>query len=603
MMNGNIAATLLYVVALVVSVSGFFFLKKSSEKRNGFTWLVLSYVTVQLFSGMAAGVMTLLHIPVTIVTLGIIMLTAGVVMWIYTYEYSKRPGKTMADALQKYEVEKFDIILFAFVTLFVGYLLFKCVGFPIAWPYANTDAGLHLREATTIVRNRAVNGMYFNHLLNALIIEALEPFCPVVNWYKAYVVADCFHVWLEALAFAALIRYFVTDKVNKFLSLAVFGLYFMGYAFFCFYYAFEYWGMGTMMIAFVIMVLREYEAAKVERKYTTAMLMAGCFGLPLSYMLFAPFIYIFVFVWLLVLAKKEGKIFTKKNVFLMLKVFLLPCILGFYYCYIDFFVKQGDSVAGSINNGGGMYTELYIDFAMMFLPVIFFVVHHIREKKFTLEFCIFTYWLVLVLLMLALVLKDRVSPYYYYKFYYPMWLLSWMVTMQVVVHWQKYMREMLITYVALYGGLLVFCFGNIEYRIFTSDDNITTGYHSAALFTLYSWGKNQIAVEHNEQPADMMELYNWIIENLGDEDVIIPILTDVNDYGDAYLYEGIVGWDCGMYYGWRYTDEEVWERIENEGVNYVTILKSSQYFERHEAEIYDMNIAFENDAGYVISVN
>lgn len=601
MMNGNIATTCLYVIAFVVLYSALFLYRKGSSERNGFVWLVLSFVSVEIFGGIAGGIMTLIHIPVTIVSLGIVYLVAGACLWTLMLREAKRQERNLSSVFQKYTVEKFDVIFFAFVTVFIGAIMFKAIGLNIAYPYANTDAGLHLREATTIVRNRAVNGMFFNHLQNALIIEVLQPFFSIVNWYKAYVLADAFHVWVEALVFAALIRRYLTNNVTKAFGLVLFVLYFIGYPFFCFYYAFEYWGMGTMMIAYLLIALFEYEEAKVERKYTALMLMGGCFGLVLSYMLFAPFIYIFVFAYLIMLWKREKGTF-KNLVILNLKVFALPCIIGFYYCYFDFFVKQGDTVAGSINNGGGMYTELYIDFALLFIPLIFFFVHHIKEKRFTLEFDIMAFWLVLVVAMLALVLRDKVSPYYYYKFYYPLWLLMWMVTMQVISYWQKHAKEMLATYAILYGFLLVFCFGRIEYKIYTSEDQVTTGYHSAALFTLYGWGQNYLMSEHNEQPADKMELYEWIIDNLGEETTIIPMLTDILDYGDVYLYEGIVGWDCGHYYGWRYSNEEVWERIEEEGVSYITILKGSQYFSVHEAEVYDMNIVYENDAGYVIAV-
>ena len=86
--------------------------------------------------------------------------------------------------------------------------------------------------------------------------------------------------------------------------------------------------MGSMYVGFLAMAMRLYEEAQVERKITVVMLMLGCFGVMMSYMMFAPVAFLTVFAYLVLVAKREGKILSRRNVFLALKVFLLPTVLG-----------------------------------------------------------------------------------------------------------------------------------------------------------------------------------------------------------------------------------------------------------------------------------
>lgn len=594
MMQGNIFASILYLAAMLALTIGVFCYRKSNVKLGGLVWSGISVVTVMAYGAILSGIMTLVHIPVNIISMGILFLITAVFIFFLIHKEGKK---------QEYHWEKFDLI----VTAFVAVMVFGCILIAFTpglhYAYSNTDAGLHFREATTIVRAQKVNGMYFNHFYNAMIIEVLEPFVKIAYWYRAYIVADSVHLWLEVMFFVLLIREFLKTNVQKLIGLAAAALYFFGYPFFSFYFAFVYWGMGTMLIAYLILILREYKRAQVERKYTIPMLMAGCYSLVICYMLFAPFTYILIFAYLMLIAKREGKIVTGKNVRLALKVFLFPCVMGIYYCYFDFFVQQGTTVTGSINNDGGIYTELYIDFLLILLPVIFYLVRQIRNKNWSVDFVFTGSWIVFTGAMLGLVLIHKASTYYFYKMYYPLWMFCWCAAVQALCIMTKEAKDILISYVILYAGLLVLCFGQIEYRVLLSSEKVTEGYHSPSFFTLYRWGQNFLKAEHGDQNPDKMDLYDWIITNLGEEEVIIPLMTETGDYGETYFYEGVVGWDCGLYYGWRYDQKEIWKRMEEAGVKYITVLKNTEYYEKHEEEVNEWNIIFENEAGMIIETS
>lgn len=593
MLHGNIIGTILHIAAFLACTTGVYFYKKSFKKLNGMVWMLLSIIITMCAGSVAAGIISFVHIPVNIYSLGVIYLLFGAALWFFIRKEGKR---------QEYLWEKFDVIATVLITIAVAAVCMKIFTPSLFYAYFNSDAGLHLKEATAIVRSQAVEGMYFIHLQNALIIELIQPFVRIVDWYKGYVLADCVFLWLESMFFLVMIRRFAATKLLKFLSVIAVVFYFMGYPFLSFYYSFVYWAMGTLMIGFLVMAMRMYEESEIDRKYAVLMLMLGCFGVLTCYMLFAPITYVCVFVYLIIIAHREGKIFTGKNVLLALKVFLLPVLVGGYYCLYGFFTTFGTSIAGALGNNGGIYTELYMDFFWTLFPVFFMLVHTLRKKKFTPDVVFFLGFFLFTGGMLLLTLTHHVSTYYYYKTYYPLWMLCWLLTFQAVALMMKEAKEALMAYGMLVAMFIVLCYGKIEYRIVTSTEKITGGLHSTAFFTLYQNNWSFIAREHGRQDEHKLDLYEYVAENLADEKMI-PLMTEANDYGETYFYEGVSGYDFPDFYEWRHTSEELEQAYYDWDVHYAVMLKDSDFDKQHGKEVLkrkDISIAYETKAGYVL---
>lgn len=557
-------------------------------------WLVLSIVIALCHGAVFAGIIDLIHIPVNLYSMGAIFaLTAGVIWFLIRKSGTK----------QEYLWDKFDVIASAVITTCVWAVLMKIFTPELHYAYFNSDAGLHLKEATAIVRSQELFGMYFNHLYNALIIELIMPFIKTVNWYKGYVLADCIFLWMEMMVFFVLIRRYMTSKAAKGFSLLIMIAYFMGYPFQSFYYSFVYWGLGTMLVAFVLISLRLYEEAEIERKYTIYMLMIGCFGVMTCYMLFAPVTFIAVFFYLLVIAKREGKIFTGKNVLLALKIFVVPVLLGGYFCLYGFFFSSGTSVSDALNNQGGIYTELYMDFFWTFFLVFFALVHLLRtRKRLTPDVTFFLAFFAFTGGMLLLTLTHYVSTYYYYKSYYPLWMLCWLLSFYAISVMIKQAKEALIAYLMLVAMFVFLNFSTFEYRVVTSSENITGALHSPAFFTLFQNNWSFISRDHGDQDPAKLDLYEYILENHSDQ-VMIPLMTEDLDYGETYFYEGVVGYDFPDFYEWRHTEEELDQAYIDWEVHYTVLLKGSDFDIQHGDEVLDLpdiQIEYETDAGYLL---
>lgn len=595
MLHGTIVGTAAYLLAILACTAGVYRYRKSCQPMNGFVWAVLSFLITICMGSILAGVISLVHIPVNIYSMAVLY---GLLAAFTAYQI-RREGM-----VQEYEWEKFDFLVIALVTVAVAAISIKIFSPQLTYCYYNSDAGLHLKEATAIVRSQKVTNMYFLHLQNAMLIEMVQPFVRIADWYKGYVLGDCLFLWVETLFFVALIRRFARTKASKAFALVLTVAYFLGYPFFGFYYSFGYWAFGGMMVGYLVIALRLYEEAKMERKLSVFMLMLGCFGVITSYMLFAPVAFVAVFCYLMIVAKREGKVFTKKNVLLALRVFLLPAAMGLYFCLYGFFISSGTSITGALGNSGGIYTELYMDFFWTIFPVLFVLVSALKKRRFTPDVLFFLAFFAFTAGMLFLTLTHHVSTYYYYKTYYPLWMLCWVLTAQAVSVMLQQAKETLAAYCTMVALFVVLCYGKIEYRIVTSTENITGAMHSTAYFTLYQHDWSFITRGHQGLNDSVFDLFQYVADHLSEEKMV-PLMTEENDYGQTYLYEGATGYDFPDFYEWRHTTEELRQAYYDWEVKYAVMMKGTQFEKEHGKDTLakdGVEIIFENEAGYVLSL-
>lgn len=597
MLHGTIIGSACYILALSASVICIYRYRKSCEPLNGFVWLILSFLAAICMGSIAAGILSPLHVPVNIYSMAAVYAFIAAFMAFLI----RREGMR-----QEYVWEKFDFFMLALITVAIIAISVKMFTPQLRYTYYNSDAGLHLKEATDIVRAQSVTKMYFLHLQNAMIIELLQPFVRIADWYKGYILGDCFFLWIETLFFAAFIRRYAKTNASKAFAAILTAGYFLGYPFFSFHSSFGYWAVGSMFVGFLVMSLQYYEEAKVARNISAVMLMLGCFGVMTSYMMFAPVAFFTVLFYLIVVARREGKVFARKNVLLALQVFLLPTVMGGCYCLYGFFISSGTSISGALSNQGGIYTELYADFFWTIFPALYVLARTFRKRRLTAETVFFAAFFGFTCIMLLLTLTHHVSTYYYYKTYYPLWMLCWALTAQAVSVMLQEAKDVLVAYCMMVLSFAALCFGKIEYKIVTSTENITGGMHSTAFFTLYQQNLGAIFNEEDNRglPDSVFDLFQYVQDHLSEEKMV-PLLTEMFDYGHTYLYEGSSAYDFPDFYEWRHTPEELRQAFYDWDVHYAVMMKDTQFEREHGKETLASDavaIEFENEAGYVLKL-
>ncbi|MCM1256790.1 MAG: hypothetical protein NC307_02945 [Roseburia sp.] len=472
----------------------------------------------------------------------------------------------------------------------------------LSYTYTNSDAGLHLREAVMVVHGQKVEGMFFSHFHNAMVIEVLKPLLDTVEWYKGFIAADLLFQFLELLVFFVLMRKIAGGLKGRILVLVILPLYYLAYPLNSFYFSFTYWGIGVMLVLYLALLVRQ----GLEQGFCGGFkwrMMLGCFSVVVCYMLFAPAV--FIALWFFVARDAWEERHLKKLINNTLEIFLLPLLLGMYYCYFDFFAKQGTTIGGSIGNAGGIYSNLLANFALLLPFMIYPVLYQIRRKKILPECGLFLAFGGMAVLMWIGVRCGIISQYYYYKCYYPLWALGFAELIWSLKKLWENSREMVWSLCAVYSLCFILCVGGYERSFVSSMDEIDQiEEHRTELFDIYQWHQIYRSWGREAVPQGKLYLYQWIISYRREQknDREVPLLTETEDYKDCYFYEGVVGVDLGMYYGWRYPLEEILSRIKENGAEYVVLLKKSDFMKKNPEFIKDREVVFETDCGYILKI-
>ena len=103
----------------------------------------------------------------------------------------------------------------------------------------------------------------------------------------------------------------------------------------------------------------------------------------------------------------------------------------------------------------------------------------------------------------------------------------------------------------------------------------------------------------------MFDLFQYVEDNLSGEKMV-PLMTETNDYGHTYLYEGASGYDFPDFYEWRHTTEDVRQAYYDWEIHYTVMMKGTQFEKEHGKAVLsedNVEIIFENEAGYVLKID
>ena len=88
-MGWNLGTTIFYGIAVLALLSGAFFCYKSERKQAGMTWIALLLILVNCYHTFWAAILNVIHIPVNIISMGIIDLLTGGLLWFFIVKKKK----------------------------------------------------------------------------------------------------------------------------------------------------------------------------------------------------------------------------------------------------------------------------------------------------------------------------------------------------------------------------------------------------------------------------------------------------------------------------------------------------------------------------------
>lgn len=460
----------IYVVTMIILGIAFMLYKKSEEKLSFVKWLIILILTIISYNILIAIVFGLLAIASNMLMLSLINIAFAIVLGykaIKTKDY------------QKYYFSKMEIAGLLIITVMFGVMLVKdikiqqgdivhvaidsSIHYRAAKHYSDTMmAFINVEDKTFFDFNIMQPGAYVNDGILMHIVHNLS--FGHISYVHVYEFFESLMLFMCGLGFYAIIMDKIKIKLGFVLSMAFYALYMYAYPYNSYFYGFSYLtvGMATTTAMLVITPLL-YSKEKIDKNFIIALIGITGVGLIFSYCLFAPIVFATVCIYTFIRDfKEEGKSYLKifKGTTLAVGFTLFAiAVVGIFYLMIPaHFINGQKPLSDAIKNEGAIYSELWEDiiyyapFALLYVYTVFKrfkAKEGIKGIEYLDVFSIF--YVGFYLLMYIAMLLAKISPYYFYKTYFILWIVILAITVDLINRYIEHPKMKFV--VGIYGGI------------------------------------------------------------------------------------------------------------------------------------------------------
>lgn len=403
-----------YIISILIVGILFLIIKKQDKKIDIIPQICVVFLCVLAYQTLESILLSYINISINLNTLSIINLIFIILLAVGI----KRRG------IQSFKIEKKDIIVTTILLIVVSLINYYNVGKIEDIRYYSTDASIHYIAAKEFYQNDQLlyktegtesptQMMPVAYTNVGLIFKALEPIVGEMNFYKIFILFDITIFLFSAILFYFIIKDKITTKIHILIGLLVTIIYLVGYPLNNLLSGFYYLGVGCLSINGILYILKHKE---YNKRITLALLNTT---LILSYSLFAPVVYLSMFIYDLIdTRKKYNKTFNKEFIINTIVTLIIPGIIGVLYL-----LAPNISAVKYIAVDGYIHKKLLINI-IFFIPfVIYFLFKRIKEKDLDYKTI---YLITLIIYILALFVGTKlnlVSQYYFHKNAYILWTI------------------------------------------------------------------------------------------------------------------------------------------------------------------------------------
>lgn len=573
-----------YLLSAAALWAGMMTVRKSGEKQNFLVWLFLSALGVMGFQALYGGVLNKLGIGLTLLSMGAGNLAAAVLCFLWT----ARKGR------QAYGVKLFDIVSAAAMTgMVLVFCLIRYGSHLDRINFVSTDSAAHAGMAIrTALEHRLPTNLYFTCVNTGMMMQVYQALTGAGRFdlYRVFLLCESVYAGLAALLFWGLIRQRCGEgKWQLFLPLLLTPFYWAGYPVYSTLFGFSYLGMSVCLLTAVLTLLDLYGRDRIRTGAFIAGMNLALYGLFICYTLFVPTAFFGAFASL---AWKMGrdrgkKLISGKNILMMLKVFLLPTVLGLMYS----FSNVGELASGGgIRNEGGCYNDIYSNFILLipFMALgIYFLVTR-KEGGYLLPMT--AVQVILMGVMMAGLLTRRVSVYYYTKMNSVFWLLSWALTAEAVLGMMHRCRWAILFPFFFYGVVFT---GKYMDSWMEKANRLAGRVEVWNFCDLIMINNTYFNSQRSILPADTMELYRYAEEHFEPGEA-----AGVHDELENRWFGALTGQENTYTYA---SPEEFLQETEEKGIRYIVAGYSDPYL-AYEEYLDRQEVVTENSAGKIFRV-
>ena len=340
---------------------------------------------------------------------------------------------------------------------------------------------------------------------------------------------------------------------------------------------------------------------ETDKKWGIILLAFGCFGIFQSYVLFMPVMFFSVLIFALVKQFLDKKLFSVNTIITGLGIFLPATLLGLWYTYGGIFGGSGKgggggtTVASAINIEGGIYSDLFSNFIFL-IPIAFFgFISIIKNKKNKLITYVVALDIIFVLGLLRKALKREVSAYYYYKNYYMLWLLAWILFYIGICSLEKNSRFIAVFTMGLWILIAGMNWKNIEGRIAAKNPLLCQQFNTYNLSHIYGFNRTFIEITHYS--ADKVGIYTYVTDNIIDnDDSYVPLVGSIEDY---FWMQAIINQSNSDFQYWNHGEDEFFNSLSADNVHYIMVFRDNSLYVNHSDYFEALNKIYENGAGFI----
>lgn len=458
----------IYIITTIILGIAFMLYKKSEEKLSFVKWLIIMILLDISYNIVVAMFFGLLAIPLNLGIFSLVNICFSIVLG---YKAIKNKD------FQKYYFSKLEILGLIIITLMFGVMLVKdmkiqngdivhiavdsSIHYRAAKHYSDTlMAFINVEDKTFFDFNIMQTGAYVNDGLLMHIVHNIS--AGKISYPHIYEFFECLMVYMCGLGLYGVVIDKIKTKFGFVLSMAFYALYIYGYPYNSYLYGFSYLTVGlvnTLAILGVIDLL--YAKEKVNKIFTIILIGINSFGLIFSYCLFAPIMYMAICIYCFIKDFKVDekpflKIFKSRTIIVTIVLFFIAVIGVCYFIVPAHFINGQEPVSDAIKNDGAIYSELwrnevyYVPFALLYCYTL---IRQLVKKEGKLEFLdVFSIlYVVFYAIMYIAMRKAIISPYYFHKTYFVLWIIMFAITINLI---NKYLSVPKIKYfIAIYSSI------------------------------------------------------------------------------------------------------------------------------------------------------
>ncbi len=571
-----------YISSFLLAILAITIYPKSKERINGLICAVISYVSLLCLGAVYAFAMNVLQVPITLITMGTLYICMAAIYFLLTFRKKH---------IQKLFVKATDIVSILLIFLIIGGIALYIFTPFLHIRYANAvDPSNHYAMAMQVVRTEKLDGLFFTPLYNGMFIRALQWALPLDWTYKAYILADVFHNAMQFVFFFAVATVLLKNTKKKFLPLIVSIVYWCGFPFLSYAIgAYAYWGMATMLIQYVLLLLYFYEANTEQRKALLTYIVMGCFSISICYIQFAPAIFLTVLAALIYWAYKQKKlVITKKLLFVsfMILVFVCICaIIGYHFV----FASRGLKIFEVLQLGSMEANALEL---LLISPVIVCILYNVYKQKESWNIFHISLFVHMLLQagMTILSALGIISTYYLFKSYIILWFLAFSIVMlggRCLS--QNYKRNLKFYFVGI-GCFLIFSFNSTESDSLSLNHSIYVQNLSKFINTDFSTGY----MSNNQK----LYLFEYAMEEL-ETDSYVPLLVTNERLGAVSWYVGLYAGGTGSIKA-TWSQEDLQSTLDRYNAEYFIVFFDDLLYREQLGDYLDtFERVYENEDGFI----